>query len=153
MLKLFFVKTSPKVKSVAVRTGLITEFWLTPRVSLVLDNYSRILRTHKMSIHIKDSEDLKNKLAEAGDKLVVIDFMATWCGPCKMIGPKLDEMANEMADSIVVLKVDVDECEDIATEYNINSMPTFVFVKSSKKLEEFSGANVDKLKNTILKHK
>ncbi|CAG4960582.1 unnamed protein product [Parnassius apollo] len=107
---------------------------------------------HRMSIHIKDSEDLKNKLAEAGEKLVVIDFMATWCGPCKMIGPKLDEMANEMADSIVVLKVDVDECEDIATEYNINSMPTFVFVKSSKKLEEFSGANVDKLKNTILKH-
>jgi thioredoxin 1 len=49
--------------------------------------------------------------------------------------------------------VDVDECEDIATEYNIQSMPTFVFVKSNKKLEEFSGANVDKLRQTILKHK
>ena len=79
--------------------------------------------------------------------------MATWCGPCKMIGPKLDEMAAEMADSIVVVKGDVDECEDIAADYNINSMPTFVFVKNSKKLEEFSGANVDKLKNTILKLK
>ncbi|CAG4980526.1 unnamed protein product [Colias eurytheme] len=107
----------------------------------------------EMSIHIKDSDDLKTRLGEAGDKLVVIDFMATWCGPCKVIGPKLDELANEMADSIVVLKVDVDECEDIATEYNINSMPTFVFVKNSKKLEEFSGANADKLKNTILKLK
>ncbi|XP_072933891.1 thioredoxin-2 [Epargyreus clarus] len=106
-----------------------------------------------MAIHIKDAEDLKNRLAEAGEKLVVIDFMATWCGPCKMIGPKLEELANEMADSIVVVKVDVDECEDIAAEYNINSMPTFVFVKSSKKLEEFSGANFDKLKNTVLKHK
>lgn len=49
--------------------------------------------------------------------------------------------------------MDVDECEDIATEYSINSMPTFVFVKNSKKLDEFSGANVDKLRNTILKHK
>lgn len=58
-----------------------------------------------MSIHIKDFDDLKNRLAEAGEKLVVIDFMATWCGPCKMIGPKLDEIASEMADSIVVLKV------------------------------------------------
>lgn len=106
-----------------------------------------------MSIHIKDADDLKTRLAEAGDKLVVIDFKATWCGPCKMIGPKLDELAEELADSIVVLKVDVDECEDIAGEYNVNSMPTFVFLKNSKKIEEFSGANVDKLKNTILKLK
>ncbi|XP_045457450.1 thioredoxin-2 [Melitaea cinxia] len=106
-----------------------------------------------MAIHIKDADDLKNRLSEAGEKLVVIDFMATWCGPCKMIGPKLEELANELADSIVVLKVDVDECEDVAAEYNINAMPTFVFIKSSQKLEEFSGANVDKLKNTILKLK
>lgn len=49
--------------------------------------------------------------------------------------------------------MDVDECEDIATEYNINSMPTFVFLKNSKKIEDFSGANVDKLRNTILKLK
>lgn len=58
-----------------------------------------------MAIHIKDVDDLKNRLAEAGEKLVVIDFMANWCGPCKMIGPKLEELANEMADSLVVLKV------------------------------------------------
>ncbi|XP_050681162.1 thioredoxin-2 [Leptidea sinapis] len=106
-----------------------------------------------MAIHIKDADDLKTRLNEAGDKLVVIDFMATWCGPCKVIGPKLEEIANEMADSIVVLKIDVDECEDITSEYEITSMPTFVFVKNTKKLEEFSGANVDKLRNTILKHK
>ncbi|KAI8433780.1 hypothetical protein MSG28_015755 [Choristoneura fumiferana] len=49
--------------------------------------------------------------------------------------------------------IDVDENEEIAAEYHVNSMPTFVFVKNSKKLEEFSGANVDKLKNTILKLK
>nr|AYX41553.1 thioredoxin 2 protein [Grapholita molesta] len=106
-----------------------------------------------MAIQLKDADDLKTRLSEAGDKLVVIDFMATWCGPCKMIGPKLEELANELADSLVVLKVDVDENEEIAAEYNVNSMPTFVFLKNSKKLEEFSGANVDKLKNTILKLK
>ncbi|XP_053620641.1 thioredoxin-2 [Plodia interpunctella] len=106
-----------------------------------------------MSIHIKDVEDLTARLTEAGDKLVVIDFMATWCGPCKIIGPKLDEIAAEMADSIVVVKVDVDECEDIATEYSINTMPTFVFVKNGKPVEQFSGANVEKLRSTILKLK
>lgn len=60
-----------------------------------------------MAIHIKDMDDLKSKMAEAGDKLVVIDFMATWCGPCKMIGPKLEEMAAEMSEEIVVLKVNI----------------------------------------------
>ncbi|RVE49908.1 hypothetical protein evm_005376 [Chilo suppressalis] len=69
-----------------------------------LDLFNHLLNTNKMAIHIKDAEDLKNRLSEAGEKLVVIDFMATWCGPCKMIGPKLEEMAGEMADSIVVLK-------------------------------------------------
>ena len=106
-----------------------------------------------MAIHIKDGDDLTTRLRDAGNKLVVIDFMATWCGPCKMIGPKLEELAAEMATELVVLKVDVDECEDIAVEYNVNSMPTFVFIKSGSKIEEFSGANYDKLRATILKHK
>lgn len=106
-----------------------------------------------MAITIKDADDLKNRLAEAGDKLVLIDFKATWCGPCKIIGPKIDELANEFINSVVVLKIDVDDCEDIAADYDVSAMPTFVFIKNSQKLEEFSGANFDKLKNTLLKHK
>ncbi|XP_011137851.1 thioredoxin-2 isoform X2 [Harpegnathos saltator] len=97
-------------------------------------------------------EDLTSKLEKAGDKLVVIDFFAIWCGPCKMIGPKVAELAKEMED-VIFLKVDVDECEDVAAQYQISSMPTFVFIKNSKVLESFAGANYDKLKNTIQKHK
>ncbi|PBC30074.1 Thioredoxin-2 [Apis cerana cerana] len=96
--------------------------------------------------------DLKNQLEKAGDQLVVIDFFAMWCGPCKMIGPKVEELSMEMED-VIFLKVDVDECEDIAGEYEITSMPTFVFIKNNKVLENFSGANYDKLKSTIQKHK
>ncbi|XP_012539352.1 thioredoxin-2 [Monomorium pharaonis] len=101
---------------------------------------------------IQNSDDLKSKLQDAGDKLVVIDFFAVWCGPCKMIGPMVEELSKEMQD-VVFLKVDVDECEDVAAEYEISSMPTFIFIKEGKVLESFSGANIEKLKATIQKHK
>ncbi|KAJ8984022.1 hypothetical protein NQ317_012246 [Molorchus minor] len=101
-----------------------------------------------MVTHIKDKADLDSKLSDAGDQLVVIDFFATWCGPCKMISPKLEELAKEYSN-IHILKVDVDECEDIAMEYNISSMPTFVFIKNKAVVVTFSGANYEKLKQTI----
>lgn len=93
-------------------------------------------------------EDFTQKLSDAASQLVVVDFFATWCGPCKMIAPKLEELAKEMPN-ILVLKVDVDECEDIAMEYEITSMPTFVFIKNKEVITTFSGANYDKLKETI----
>lgn len=88
----------------------------------------------------------------AGNKLVVIDFMATWCGPCKMIAPKLEDISTTMCEKVVVLKVDVDECEDVALAYNISSMPTFVFVKNGVKVHQFSGANEATLRSTIDQH-
>ncbi|XP_050576620.1 thioredoxin-2-like [Bombus affinis] len=105
-----------------------------------------------MVVQVMNAADLKSQLEKAGDNLVVVDFFATWCGPCKMIAPKLEELSKEM-ENVIFLKVDVDECEDIASEYGISSMPTFVFIKNNKVLENFSGANYDKLKSTIQKHK
>ncbi|XP_031780739.1 thioredoxin-2 isoform X2 [Nasonia vitripennis] len=105
-----------------------------------------------MVIQVKTAEELKTKLTEAGEKLVVIDFFATWCGPCKMIAPKLDELSQELTD-VVFLKVDVDELEGVAEEYDVNSMPTFVFIKNGSVLDKFSGANIEKVKLTVQKHK
>jgi thioredoxin 1 len=96
--------------------------------------------------------DLKAQLAEAGEKLVVIDFYATWCGPCKVIAPQIEAMSKEMAD-VVFLKVDVDENEDAAQEYNISAMPTFIFIKNQAKVSDMMGANADKLKAMIEQHK
>ncbi|CAH1717615.1 unnamed protein product [Chironomus riparius] len=101
---------------------------------------------------VKDENDFNSQLEAAGDKLVVVDFFATWCGPCKMIAPKLEEFASKYSERIVVIKVDVDECEELAVKFNISSMPTFVFIKNSQKVDSFSGANSDKVEKTILQY-
>lgn len=105
-----------------------------------------------MAIHIKDSNEFDTKLTEAGNSLVVVDFFAQWCGPCKLIAPKIEELAAEYPD-VVFLKVDVDECEDIASDYEITAMPTFVFIKNKKKVDAFSGANADMVNQFIIKYK
>jgi len=101
---------------------------------------------------VKDMADFKAQLKTAGEKLVVVDFFATWCGPCKMISPHMEEMSKNMTD-VVFLKVDVDECEDIAMEYKITAMPTFIFLKKEVQQEMLMGANVEKLKEMVNKFK
>jgi len=98
-----------------------------------------------MVIVVEDKAHWEKCLAEAGDKLVVVDFTATWCGPCKMISPVFHKMADENTDC-VFLQVDVDDCDEVAAECQISSMPTFQFYKSKAKLGQFSGANAEKLK-------
>lgn len=105
-----------------------------------------------MVYQVKDMQDFKSQTDGAGDKLVVVDFFATWCGPCKMISPHMEEMSKTMTD-VVFLKVDVDECEDIAQEFKITAMPTFVFLKKGVQQESLMGANVEKLKEMVNKYK
>eukprot|EP00092_Neocalanus_flemingeri_P065051 GFUD01079040.1.p1 GENE.GFUD01079040.1~~GFUD01079040.1.p1 ORF type:complete len:106 (+),score=42.46 GFUD01079040.1:52-369(+) len=101
---------------------------------------------------VENMDDFNNQLVAAGDKLLVVDFHATWCGPCKMIAPHLEEMSLTMED-VVFLKVDVDECEDIAAKYEISAMPTFIFIKSKTKVADLTGANIDKLKQLVASNK
>ena len=106
-----------------------------------------------MVTKISSSNDFKEQLAAAGDALVVVDFFATWCGPCKAIAPAIEEMAKGEYSMVKFLKVDVDECEEVAMDNNISAMPTFKFFKGGKEVDELVGANAEKLKEIINKHK
>ena len=75
----------------------------------------------------------------SNNELVVVDFWATWCGPCRMLSPVVDEVAEEMADVVTVVKCNVDDCEDIALEYGIRSIPTLVFIKNGEVVDRTVG--------------
>lgn len=70
----------------------------------------------------------KDGLEYLGKKPAIVDFTATWCGPCKRLAPILEELAKEYKGKIVVYKVDVDKCEDLAKAFNISSIPALLFI-------------------------
>lgn len=75
-----------------------------------------------------------NEIIESG-KPVIIDFWATWCGPCKAMSPIIDELAEEYEDKVVIGKYNVDEEGDLATKYRVMAIPTFLFFKDGKKTD------------------
>lgn len=105
-----------------------------------------------MAVEVKTKAEFKSKLEEAGDKLVVIDFHATWCGPCKRISPFVGSLAERYDDKLVVLKVDVDEIEELVGEYSIGVMPTFVFLRKGQHIDTLTGSNEEKLLELVDKH-
>eukprot|EP00037_Helgoeca_nana_P000265 m.20914 g.20914 ORF g.20914 m.20914 type:complete len:112 (-) comp10335_c0_seq1:58-393(-) len=88
----------------------------------------------------------------SGDKAVIIDFTASWCGPCKMIGPVFEEFSKDPGN-LVFIKIDVDENEEAAAACGISAMPTFQVWKAGKKVDELVGASKDKLAELIAKYK
>ena len=74
------------------------------------------------------------------EKLVIVDFWATWCGPCRMLSPLLDEVEEEMADKIEVVKVNVDDADEVAMRYRIMSIPTLLFFKNGAMVDRSVGA-------------
>ena len=84
----------------------------------------------------------------AGDQAVLVDFYATWCGPCKMMAPIMDEIADECPD-LGVFKVNVNENPDLATKYGVVSIPTLITFKAGKETAKLVGY---KPKQDILAH-
>ena len=75
----------------------------------------------------------------AGGKPVMIDFWATWCGPCRILSPTVDEIAEEYADRITVAKCNVDDAEEIAMQFRIMSIPTLIFLKDGEVVDKRVG--------------
>ncbi len=85
--------------------------------------------------------DKFNELTSTSNKLVMVDFWAEWCGPCRMLKPVLEDLAKKHADKVELVKVNVDEQDNypLAVQYQVNSIPRVIFFKNGEKVDDFTG--------------
>lgn len=105
--------------------------------------------TEGIVVQIETKEDFDIFIKEAGSTLVVVDFYADWCGPCKLIKPTVEKLAADYAGKVYFAQVNVDENSDTAESEQVSAMPTFKLYKNSIKVAELTGANESKLAELI----
>ncbi|XP_059446011.1 thioredoxin H2-like [Corylus avellana] len=114
------------------------------------DNGSKT--SHVLAFHSKVQWKSHFEASKQTDKLLVIDFTATWCGPCRFIEPAFKEFSAKYTD-VEFVKIDVDELESVAREYAVDAMPTFILIKNGNAVDKVVGATKEELRRKIEKHR
>ncbi|TMW47991.1 hypothetical protein DOY81_006930 [Sarcophaga bullata] len=107
-------------------------------------------------IPIQNKAEFEQYVKSTENKYILVYFFATWCAPCKQLNVVFNELAEKYQDRLIVLKLNIDDLEEIAIEYDVTVMPSFTIVKEGKKLEHFFGnklEQVDKLAEKYLMSK
>ncbi|XP_013106655.2 thioredoxin-2-like [Stomoxys calcitrans] len=107
------------------------------------------LPTDKHLFSLEKPDDFESIISEAGDRVVMFEFFAAWCGPCKILTTKLMDMAEVYKGKLLIVKIDVDEFEDMAVEHNVTAMPTFLIMQHKKLLKQFASSNAESLQETV----
>ncbi|KDR11479.1 thioredoxin-like protein 1 [Zootermopsis nevadensis] len=97
---------------------------------------------------INDDNHFQGEMSCSGTKLVVVDYTASWCGPCQRIAPVFEQLARKYPRA-VFLKVDVDKCQETAASQGVTAMPTFIFYRNKTKVDRVQGADPTSLENKI----
>eukprot|EP00274_Cyanoptyche_gloeocystis_P004140 CAMPEP_0196653604 /NCGR_PEP_ID=MMETSP1086-20130531/3254_1 /TAXON_ID=77921 /ORGANISM="Cyanoptyche gloeocystis , Strain SAG4.97" /LENGTH=162 /DNA_ID=CAMNT_0041984889 /DNA_START=93 /DNA_END=581 /DNA_ORIENTATION=- len=114
----------------------------------------QVFRTEMAAQDISSAEEFNSVLSSASDKLVIVDWFTSWCGPCKLIAPKFEAFSDKYTDA-VFLKVQGDkndELKALAKEMQIRVAPTFQFYWNGEKVHQFTGAHEQELERAIVHH-
>ncbi|XP_047962324.1 thioredoxin H2-like [Salvia hispanica] len=107
---------------------------------------------HVVAFHSSKTWKIHFEASKQTPKLLVVDFTAAWCGPCQYIQPAVDEFAEIYTD-VDFVKIDVDELDDVAQEFGVQTMPTFVLMKRGRVVDKVVGAKKEDLRKKIDKHR
>lgn len=92
-----------------------------------------------MTQNVTDS-DFQTEVLNSSEP-VLVDFSATWCGPCRVVAPIVDKLAEDYSSKVKVVKLDIDDAPNVTQEYGIRGVPTFVFFKDGEEVDRWVGAN------------
>ncbi|XP_073306391.1 uncharacterized protein [Primulina huaijiensis] len=154
------VSAAPAVPRTVVKTSFSSTWTISKLPHLTSLQFPTELRTFQLR-----SQSLKSKpsrrtlvaskqqtfssfdeLLEKSDKPVLVDFYATWCGPCQFMDPILEQVSTKMEGKILVVKIDTEKYSSLANEYSIKALPTFILFVNGKPVDRFEGAmTADKL--------
>ncbi|TMW47987.1 hypothetical protein DOY81_006926 [Sarcophaga bullata] len=115
-----------------------------------LPTAASVSRTEEAASSSPDT--VANLLDGVRDRIVLVEFFAKWCGPCQNLATKLEDLASSYNGKVLIVKVDVDEFEEIALEYDVSAMPTFAVIKNRKKVHQFSSSNIENLEGILQKY-
>ncbi|XP_028934509.1 thioredoxin, mitochondrial [Ornithorhynchus anatinus] len=103
-----------------------------------------------VTFHIQDGPDFENRVVKSQTP-VIVDFHAQWCGPCKILGPRLEKMVAKQEGKVLMAKVDIDDNTDLAIEYEVSAVPTVLAIKNGDVVDKFVGIKDDDQLEAFLK--
>ncbi|XP_053110116.1 thioredoxin, mitochondrial [Hemicordylus capensis] len=105
----------------------------------------------RQTFNVQDGDDFQDRVLKS-QKPVVIDFHAQWCGPCKILGPRLEKMVAKQEGKVLMAKVDIDDHTDLALEYEVSAVPTVLAMKNGDVVDKFVGIkDEDQLEAFLMK--